>query len=211
VTSPLRLAALISGGGRTLLNIADQIDRGELHARIDLVISSRAEAAGVQRARQRGFDLRIGSEDALGGNEDDVHQMISDWIAEAQVDLVCLCGYMRWLRVDADLVGRVVNIHPALLPEFGGSGMYGMHVHRAVLASGAPMSGCTVHFVDEVYDHGPIILQRCCPTLPDDDEQALAARVFEQECVAYPEAIKLFADGRIKLRGNEVQILPSLG
>ena len=101
-----------------------------------------------------------------------------------------------------------MNIHPALLPRFGGPGMYGHHVHRAVLRAGETVSGCTVHFVDEEYDHGPIILQRECPVLPDDSPETLAARVFEQECRAYPEAVRLFAEGRLHIRGERVEILP---
>jgi formyltetrahydrofolate-dependent phosphoribosylglycinamide formyltransferase len=202
---PLRIAALISGGGRTLLNLADRIEDGSLRARIVLVIASRAEAPGVQRARQRGLNVRIASTKELGGEtaRDDV---IERWLRETNPDLVCLCGYLSRLRVPAGFEGRVMNIHPALLPAFGGRGMHGLAVHRAVLAAGCRESGCTVHVVNEEYDQGPIILQRTVPVLPNDDPETLAARVFAQECIAYPEAIRLLAEGRLHIRGGSVQI-----
>ncbi len=205
MSRPLRLAALLSGGGRTLLNIADHIDAGRLDAEVAIVVSSRTSAAGVKRASQRGLEVRLATRDRLG-SEDAVHDTITTWLREAEVDLVCLCGYLRWLRIDEPFVGRVMNIHPALLPDFGGKGMHGEHVHRAVLEAGRSFSGCTVHFVDAQYDHGPIILQRCCPVEEGDEVETLAARVFEQECIAYPEAIRLFAEDRLRLLDSRVEI-----
>lgn len=204
---PLRLAGLLSGGGRTLLNLADRIDDGTLPASIELVIASRADAPGVDRAKERGFDVRI-AELREFNSEDAMHDAITTWLREAKIDLVCLCGYLRWMRIDPPFQDRVINIHPALLPKFGGKDMYGPRVHRAVLAAGETETGCTVHFVDEEYDHGPTILQRMSPVLPDDDENTLAARVFAEECIAYPEAIRLIAEGRVKHRGSHVEILP---
>jgi phosphoribosylglycinamide formyltransferase-1 len=186
MSEPIRLAALISGGGRTVLNLADRIDAGDLDAKVVLVIASREGIAGVERARARGLDVRVLTDD----------DAIYAALREASVDLVCLCGYLRLLRIEPDFEGRIINIHPALLPDFGGPGMYGDRVHAAVLAAGWTESGCTVHLVDEQYDHGPVILQRRCPVLPDDDVDTLAARVFEQECVAYPEAIRRIAEGK---------------
>lgn len=122
-----------------------------------------------------------------------MHDHITSLLRDKRIDLVCLCGYLRWFRIDPDFRGRVINIHPALLPDFGGQGMHGEHVHRAVLAAGRTVSGCTVHHVDDEYDHGLVILQRTCPVLPGDDPSTLAARVFEQECIAYPEAIRRLA------------------
>jgi phosphoribosylglycinamide formyltransferase 1 len=202
----LRLACMISGGGRTVLNIADEIDAGRLNARIELVISSRGDVPGVERCRARGFNTLVIRRNDFP-TEDDMHQAITRQLSERNIDLVCLCGYLRMFRVDDPFRGRVMNIHPALLPDFGGHGMYGDAVHRAVLASGAAVSGCTVHFVDERYDMGPVILQRKVPVLPNDDEHTLAARVFEQECIAYPEAIRLFGEGRVQLHGNHVHII----
>jgi formyltetrahydrofolate-dependent phosphoribosylglycinamide formyltransferase len=208
MSTPLRLGALISGGGRTVLNLADRIDDGSLNATIALVISSRASVAGVERARQRGLEVRVAARRDFE-SDDGLHDAITSWLLEHDVQLVCLCGYLRWFRIDEPYRGRAMNIHPALLPDFGGKGMYGEAVHRAVLASGTKVSGCTVHFLDERYDHGPIILQRECPVIPGDDEHTLAARVFEQECIAYPEAIRLFAAGRLRLEDDQVKILPA--
>jgi len=208
MTTPLRLGALISGGGRTVLNLADRIADGTISADIALVISSRADAAGVERARDRGLAVRVAARRDFE-SADRLHDTITSWLLERQVQLVCLCGYLRWFRIDEPYRGRAMNIHPALLPDFGGKGMYGEAVHRAVLAAGAKVSGCTVHFLDDRYDHGPIILQRETPVLPADDEHTLAARVFEQECIAYPEAIRLFAAGRLRLEGDQVKILPA--
>ena len=205
--NPLRLACFISGGGRTVLNIADEIDAGRLNARIELVISSRGDVPGVERCRARGFNTLVVRRKDFQ-SDDAMHDTISKQLVERNIDLVCLCGYLRVFRVDGPYTGRVMNIHPALLPGFGGQGMYGDAVHRAVLASGAKQSGCTVHFVDERYDMGPIILQRKVDVLPNDDEHTLAARVFEQECIAYPEAIRLFSEGRLKLEGDRVRISP---
>ncbi len=202
----LRLGVLLSGGGRTLLNIADCIDRGDLPATVALVISTRAEAPAVHRARNRGFDVRVAPRKNFTDKKE-MHDTITSLLLEHLVDLVCLCGYMRWFRVDASFEQRVMNIHPALLPDFGGRGMFGRRVHRAVLDSDATVSGCTVHFVDDQYDHGPIILQRTCPVLPGDDEDHLAGRVFEQECLAYPEAIRLYAADRLSVADGVVNIL----
>jgi formyltetrahydrofolate-dependent phosphoribosylglycinamide formyltransferase len=171
-----------------------------------VVIASRADAAAVHRARDRGFDVRVAPRKNFA-SDDEMHDAITSLLLEHLVDLVCLGGYMRWYRVDSSFEYRVMNIHPALLPDFGGKGMYGPRVHRAVLDSAATVSGCTVHFVDDQYDHGPIILQRTCPVLPDDDEDHLAGRVFEQECVAYPEAIRLFATDRLSVADGVVNIL----
>lgn len=206
MSGSLRLGILVSGGGRTMLNIADCIERGTLAATVRVVISSRAEAPAVHRARERGLDVRVAARGDFAG-EDEMHDVITSWLLEGLVDLVCLAGYLRWFRVDPSFKNRVMNIHPALLPDFGGHGMYGATVHRAVLDSGATVSGCTVHFVDDRYDHGPIILQRTCPVLPGDDANHLAGRVFEQELIAYPHAIGLFATDRLSIRDGSVNIL----
>ncbi|MCH7797497.1 MAG: phosphoribosylglycinamide formyltransferase [Planctomycetes bacterium] len=206
MSGSLRLGILVSGGGRTMLNIADCIERGTLAATVRVVISSRAEAPAVHRARERGLDVRVAARSDFAG-EDEMHDVITSWLLEGLVDLVCLAGYLRWFRVDPSFKNRVMNLHPALLPDFGGHGMYGATVHRAVLDSGATVSGCTVHFVDDRYDHGPIILQRTCPVLPGDDANHLAGRVFEQELIAYPHAIGLFATDRLSIRDGSVNIL----
>ncbi|MEM7230202.1 MAG: phosphoribosylglycinamide formyltransferase [Planctomycetota bacterium] len=201
----LRLAVLFSGGGRTVLNLMDRIDDASLPATIVSAIASR-DCAGIKRIESRGVDVRLAADDQFA-NDDLLHATITHWLREADVDLICLCGYLRWFQVNPHDRHRVINIHPALLPAFGGKGMYGMRVHRAVLDAGAVETGCTVHFVDDIYDHGPTILQRRCPVLPDDDPQAIADRVFELECTTYPDAIRLFAEDRIRVEGGVVRIV----
>jgi folate-dependent phosphoribosylglycinamide formyltransferase PurN len=173
---------LLSGSGRTLLNLADEIDAGRLDARIALVIASR-ECPGAQRARDRGFAVEI-----LPGVIPAAQ--LEPLLRRERIHWVVLAGYLKFIHVPQAFAGRVVNIHPALLPRHGGKGMFGHHVHQAVLDAGDAESGCTVHLVDDQYDHGATILQRRCPVLPTDTPDTLAARVFEQECLAYPEALR---------------------
>ncbi len=199
---PLRLAVLISGGGRTMLNLQRHIVEGKLAARIEVVVSSRGDVPGVQRARQAGLPVVVVERKALTAGQ--FQAQITQAVAGA--DLVCMAGFLSLWHIPNEWRGRVINIHPALLPDFGGPGMYGHRVHEAVLAAKRSTSGCTVHFCDNDYDHGPIILQRTVPVLPDDTADTLAARVFEQECIAYPQAVQLFADRRIELSGDQVII-----
>lgn len=201
---PGRLAVLLSGGGRTVINLLDTIERGELNAAVVSVIASRL-SAGVERCRARGLEVFAATRAAFPepAARDDA---ITRRIVESRADLVCLCGYLRRIRLDPPLRGRVINIHPSLLPDFGGQGMYGDRVHAAVLAAGRRFSGCTVHFVDDGYDEGPVIVQRACHVRPDDDVDRLAARVFEQECLAYPEAIRLVLGGRARLREGRARL-----
>lgn len=196
--APLRLAVLISGGGRTLLNLADRIDAGQLDATIATVISSRADAAGVERCRQRGLTVHVVPRREYA-NVDEFSRDVWALIRAAKAELVAMAGFLSLLRIPDDFAGRVINIHPGLLPKFGGQGMYGHHVHEAVIAAGESESGCTVHIADNEYDRGPIILQRRCPVEPSDTPDTLAARVFEQECIAYPQAISMMRD---RLRSN---------
>lgn len=198
----LRLAALISGGGRTVLNLQERIELGLLDARIQIVVSSRSDVAGVGRARDAGLPVTV--VDRKAHRDEAFHAGITEAIGD--VDLVCMAGFLSLWRIPDAYTGRVINIHPALLPEFGGAGMYGHHVHDAVLAAGRTESGCTVHFCDNQYDHGPVIVQRRVPVLPGDTPDVLAARVFEQECLAYPEAVELFAQKRVTLDGNRAVI-----
>ena len=207
---PLRLGVLIGGGGRTLLNLDEHIRAGQLDAVIASVIAPRADLPGVQRARDAGLDVTI-VDAPTAGMTDAAHAQIHARLLDCGVDLICLAGYMRLFRIGEEFVHRVINIHPALLPSFGGRGMFGMRVHDAVLRHGCKVSGCTVHLVDEVYDRGPIILQRTCPVEEGDDAESLAARVFALECSAYPEAIALFRSGRLAIRGRTVEIRPAAG
>jgi len=202
---PLRLGVLLSGGGRTMLNILEEIRQQRLRAEIVSVISSRSTVAGVKRAQDAGLDVEvIRKKDypdigAFSGR-------LEEQLAAAQVDLVIQAGWLCLWKIPATYEGRVMNIHPALLPSFGGQGMWGHHVHEAVLAAGCKVSGCTVHFCTNEYDSGPIIVQRTCPVRDDDTPDTLAARVFEQECIAYPEAIRCFAEGRLQVEGNKVRV-----
>ncbi len=180
---PARLGVLISGGGRTLCTIHDAICRGRLHASIELVVASRP-CRGVERARERGLPAVV----EPGRIPRD---RLADILKDAGVDLVALAGYLQLVEIPEGFEQRIVNIHPALLPRFGGPGFYGDRVHRAVLESGSKISGCTVHLCDEQYDHGPIILQRTCPVLPADTVDTLAARVFALEKQAYVSALQL--------------------
>jgi len=203
--NPLRLGVLISGGGRTMLNIQECIQRGELNAEIAVVISSLSTVAGVERARSMGFPVKIIRRKDFP-DIDAFSARLEEELAAAGVDLVVQGGWLCLWKIPPRYENRVMNIHPALLPSFGGQGMWGHHVHEAVLAAGCKVSGCTVHFCTNEYDRGPIIVQRTCPVLDDDTADALAARVFEQECLAYPEAIKLFAADRLRVEGSRVRI-----
>lgn len=187
---PLRLGVLLSGGGRTLANIQDHIAGGSLDARIVCVISSRTDADGVDRARRLGLPVHVVSRRDVPDPQ--FHERIRALLNDAEVELACMAGFCCFWHVPPEWLGRVINIHPALLPEFGGKGFHGDKVHAAVLAAGRTTSGCTVHFCDNQYDHGPIILQREVPVLASDTVESLAARVFDQECLAYPEAIRRF-------------------
>ena len=190
-----------------MVNVAETIDRGRLDAEIAVVISSRSTVAGVERARELGLEPKI----VRKKDFDDVESFSARLVgilSEAKVDLVCQCGWLCLWKVPASLTNRVMNIHPGLLPKFGGQGMWGHHVHQAVLDAKEARSGCTVHFVNNEYDAGPIILQRTCPVLDDDTTESLADRVFEQECLAFPEAITLFGQNRLSVQDNRVVITP---
>jgi phosphoribosylglycinamide formyltransferase 1 len=204
-TGPLRLGVLLSGGGRTLLNLLEEIRAGRLDATVAVVIASR-DCAGVGRARAAGLDVHV----VPFKQQPDLpaySARIAELLDAAAVELVCLAGFLSLWAIPGRYAGRVMNIHPALLPSFGGKGMYGRHVHEAVLRRGCKVSGCTVHFVTNEYDAGPIIVQLAVPVRDTDTSDDLAARVFEQECIAYPEAIRLFAAGRLSVLGGIVRVL----
>ena len=204
----LRLGILLSGGGRTMVNMAECIGRGELDGEIAVVISSRGTVAGVERAHELGIEPHIvRKKEHPDLNE--FSERIIKLLDDARVDLVLQCGWLCLWKIPDRLTNRVMNIHPALLPSFGGKGMWGHHVHEAVLAAGCKVSGCTVHFVTNEYDAGPIIVQRSCPVLEGDDADTLATRVFEQECLAYPQAIRLFAQKCLTVHDKIVYITES--
>jgi len=204
----LNLAVLLSGSGRTLENVQQAILTGRLSARVVVVVSSKSAAYGLVRARQHGLDaVAVPRRDYpdLQAFNDAIHVVL----ARYPIDLVLLAGFLSLYQPPPALVGRVMNIHPALLPAFGGQGLYGDRVHRAVLESGVKLSGCTVHFADACYDHGPIILQAAVPVYDDDTLESLAARVFAAECVLYPQAIQLYAEDRLRIAGRRVRTLPA--
>ena len=180
------VGVLLSGTGRTLANLLEQIRAGRLDIDIRCVISDRENAYGLEIARQAGLATYIERDS----------ERIWETIRSHRVELVCLAGYLRLLPIAADFEGAVLNIHPALLPKFGGAGFYGDRVHRAVLDAGETVSGCTVHCCDNEYDRGKILLQERLPVLPQDTVESLAARVFEAECGAYPEAIRRWIAAR---------------
>jgi phosphoribosylglycinamide formyltransferase-1 len=188
----MRLAVLLSGSGRTLDNLLEQIAAGRLAAAVVTVVSSRADVRGVRIAERAGIPVTV---------LPPAGRPIAAWsdaifaaCRAARADLVVMAGFLHLVRIPADFAGRVINIHPSLLPAFGGRGFHGMHVHRAVLDRGCTVSGCTVHLVDDEYDHGRILHQKTVPVLPDDTPESLAARVFAAECQAFPEAIARIAD-----------------
>jgi phosphoribosylglycinamide formyltransferase-1 len=174
-----------------VLNLLDSIERGELDASVSLAIASREGLIGTDRLLDRGFDVAIATVQDMKSSEGDMRT--NAWLDAKKPDIICLCGYLRLLEIRPWMEGRVLNIHPALLPKYGGKGMFGMHVHRAVLDHNETVSGCTVHLVDDAYDHGPTILQRTCAVQEGDTPQDLADRVFSLECEAYPQAITKLA------------------
>jgi formyltetrahydrofolate-dependent phosphoribosylglycinamide formyltransferase len=197
-STPINLAVLISGGGTTLQNMIDRIAAGTLDARVVTVIASKPGIKGIERAQNAGLPVHVVSRkdfDSIEAFSDSVFAICE----QASAEMVCLGGWLSLLRIPDQWLGKVLNIHPALLPKFGGKGMWGHHVHEAVLAAGEQTSGCTVHFVNNEYDAGPIILQRTCPVLADDTPDTLAARVFEEEKIAYPEAILRVRTGQARL------------
>lgn len=204
-TLPLPIAVLISGGGTTLRNLLLKIAAGQLPVVVRLVISSNPSASGLRYAAEASIPaLVLRSKDfpAPAAYRDAVFQPCR----QAGVQLVVMGGFLKHVLIPADFEHRVMNIHPGLIPAFCGQGFYGHHVHQAVLDYGAKISGCTVHFADNQYDHGPIILQRTVPVLDDDTPETLSARIFELECEAYPEAVRLFAEGRLQVVGRRVRI-----
>ncbi|MCS6864121.1 MAG: phosphoribosylglycinamide formyltransferase [Gemmataceae bacterium] len=208
--TPLRLVVLISGHGTTLQNLIDRIGQGALPAQIVGVISSRAEAFGITRAQNAAIPVAVIERPAVARRAA-ATPAVAEWsdqvwnaIRHFDPQLVCMAGWLHLLPIPDDFRYRVLNIHPALLPAFGGPGMYGRRVHEAVLKSGVKISGCTVHFADNTYDTGPIIVQKCVPVADDDTPETLAARVFAAECDAYPEAIQLVGYGRVVIQGRRV-------
>lgn len=203
--NPLPVAVLISGGGTTLRNLIQLANAGRLAVDIRLVVSSNPHAGGLKFAREVKIATHI-AECANNQTADAYRDAIFVPCRDAGAKLVVMGGFLKHVLIPDDFAGRVINIHPSLIPAFCGKGYYGGRVHQAVLDYGARITGCTVHFVDDQYDHGPIILQKTVPVADDDTSETLAARVFEQECRVLPEAIRLFAAGKLRIEGRRVLV-----
>lgn len=210
VPRPMRLAVFASGGGSNLGAILEAIHAGRLDAVIAVVVTDRRGIGALERADAQGIPTEILTPAALPDDASFATELL-DALARHEVDAVALAGYLR--KIPSPVVQayrhRILNVHPSLLPAFGGAGLYGERVHRAVLAFGAQFSGATVHLVDEEYDTGPVVLQQTVPVFEDDTPASLAARVLAVEHEIYPLALGLFADGRLSIDGRLVRIAPS--
>lgn len=205
---PLRIAVLLSGEGTSFENLCERIDAGYVPAEIAVVIASKEKAGGLRRAERRGIPAVAVPRRAfasVAAFNDALHAEL----AKHDVDLVALLGFLSVFELRGKFDGKAINVHPALIPAFCGHGMYGHHVHEAVLAAGVKLSGATVHFADDHYDTGPIILQEAVPVRDDDSVESLAARVQEVERRLVPEAIRLFAAGRLAIEGRRVLVRPA--
>ena len=207
---PLALAIFASGGGSNFEAICRAVDEGKLNARVALCLSDRDSAGVLELARRRGIVTTV---IRPGPDEESTAATILAALDNSSADFVALAGYLKRIppAVVAAFENRIINVHPSLLPAFGGKGMYGRRVHEAVLAAGARVSGATIHLVDNNYDTGPIVLQRCVAVDPTDDAQSLAARVLKIEHALYPEALQLFASGRIRVDNRRVLIADERG
>jgi len=203
----IKLAVFASGGGTNLQAIIDNIEAGKLGACLKVVISNNSNAFALERARKHNIQA-IHLSQKMFATQDEFDDKLLSIFQENQIDLVVLAGYMKILspRVIRAYKNRMINIHPALLPHFGGKGMYGIHVHEVVINSGVKITGVTVHLVDEIYDHGPIIMQNCIPVLDDDTPKSLAERVLKVEHELYSQAIQLFAEDKIEFKGNKAYV-----
>ncbi|QDV20828.1 Phosphoribosylglycinamide formyltransferase [Gimesia panareensis] len=195
---PLKLAVLISGGGTTLINFLEKKAAGQLEIEVPLVIASRPDCGGIAKAEAAGLNCEVISRRDYE-NIEEFSAAIFDRCRACEVDLVTLAGFLSLIHIPEDFLYRVMNIHPALIPSFCGHGYYGHKVHEAVVARGVKVSGCTVHFADNEYDHGPIIGQIAVPVTGNDSPDDVAARVFQAECELYPEMLRLYAAGKIKV------------
>ncbi|QDV68233.1 Phosphoribosylglycinamide formyltransferase [Rosistilla carotiformis] len=204
----LPIAVFISGGGTTLRNLIAWQQRGQLDVDFRLVISSAANAKGLEFAAGESIPQQVIVKSKFADDQAYSEAMFQP-CRDAGVKLVVMAGFLKHVLIPADFENRVVNIHPSLIPSFCGAGMYGTRVHQAVLDFGAKLSGCTVHFVDNDFDHGPIIAQHACEVRGDDTAASLAARVFERECDALPRVVQAIAEGRVSVTGRRVHTQPT--
>ncbi len=205
--SKIRIAVFAPGGGSNLQALVDAIESGYIDAEIRVVVSNRKEAFALERARKHKIEaLYITPVDCKDGKE--YFKKISEEIDKREINLICLAGFLLMIQPDfiRKYKERIMNIHPALLPGFGGKGMYGRRVHETVINSGAKYSGCTVHFVDEELDHGPIILQETVSIDTDDTLETLEEKIHKVEHKLYPKAIRLFVEGKLSIEGHKVKI-----
>ena len=206
-----KIGVLVSGGGTNLQAIIDACESGVIPGEVAVVISNKKDAFALERAKKHDIPrVFIDRKECRDSNE--FSQKISTELKKYNVHLVCLAGFLMKLSDEfiEEHKNRIINVHPSLLPAFGGHGMYGHHVHEAVLASGAKFTGPSVHFVEQEYDKGPIILQAVVPVLDDDSADSLGKRVLTQEHKIFPEAIKLFCENKLEVTGNRVKIRGSL-
>lgn len=206
---PIRIAVLVSGHGRgsNMQAIIDACKDGKINGEVAVVVGVRPDAPAMGRATESSVETAVVDPKSFN-NTDEYDLALLDVLKSHQIDLICLAGYMRKIGqpiIDA-YRNRIMNVHPALIPMFFGQGMYGMHVHESAIERGVKVSGCTVHFVDEDYDTGPIILQSVVPVLDTDTPSDLAARVLVEEHKTYAEAISLFAEGKLEVVGRSVKI-----
>ncbi len=201
------IGVLLSGGGTTLQNLLDRAAAGTLPARVACVASDRPGVFGLERARRAGVPAFVVERKACASREEFSARILGH-CRDHGVELVCMAGFLQLLHIPDAWRGRVMNLHPALLPAFGGKGYHGLKVHAAALEAGVKVSGCTVHFADNEYDQGPIIVQRTAEVAEDDTPESLQSRVMEAEREAYPEAIRLFVQGRLRVEGRRVRVLP---
>jgi phosphoribosylglycinamide formyltransferase-1 len=201
----MNVAVFCSGSGSNLQALLDAESQGDLAAKVALVISNRKKAVGLERARRAGKDAVHLSPGAFEQDREYARALLA-LLRLYDIDLICLAGYLKMLpsAVVKAYAGRILNIHPAPLPQFGGPGMYGHHVHEAVLKAGVSESGPTIHFVDEEYDHGPTIAHTPVPVLPDDSPESLAERVLAQEHRLYPRVVAAVARGAVRLENGQV-------
>ncbi len=202
---PLPVAVFLSGTGRTLENLLTRIAEGSLPLDIRWVVSSRPDVRGLQIAQDAGLEHSVIRRREYASVAD-YSGALFEACRSHGVELVVMAGFLCRVQIPPDFHNRVVNIHPSLIPAFCGKGYYGDRVHRAVLEYGAKLTGCTVHFVDDEYDHGPIIAQRAVPVMDGDTVERLATRVFETECQLYPAALAAIAEGRVRVRGRWVEV-----
>jgi phosphoribosylglycinamide formyltransferase-1 len=203
----MNIAVFASGRGSNLMAILNAIKEGKLNARVSVVISNNSNAGALEIARANGIDALHISRKQFSSDEDYVNRILCE-LKSRNIELIVLAGYMKKIppEIIREYPNRILNIHPALLPAFGGLGMYGMNVHKAVIDYGVKITGVTVHIVDEEYDHGPIVMQRAVEVRDDDTPETLAERVLKVEHEIYPQAIKLFVEGKVKISGRKVII-----